>query len=54
VDCIQATGAQITICNDAGCTMNIAGMCHRSGVETRVRHFAELMAEAMGMDISEW
>jgi len=34
--------------------MNIAGMCHRSGVETQVRHIAELMAEAMGLDVGGW
>src|SRR5437763_1952192 len=43
-----------TICNDAGCSMNISGMCHRRGVDTKVKHFAELMAEAMGIGIAEW
>jgi L-lactate dehydrogenase complex protein LldE len=51
---IAATGAPVTICNDAGCTMNISGMCHRRGIETRVTHIAELMAEAMGIDIDTW
>ncbi|HSV14734.1 MAG TPA: (Fe-S)-binding protein [Tepidisphaeraceae bacterium] len=51
---IAATKAQVTVCNDAGCTMNIAGMCHRAGVETRVRHMAELLAEAMGIEIDRW
>jgi L-lactate dehydrogenase complex protein LldE len=54
VDCITATGAQTVICNDAGCTMNIAGMCHRRGVSTTVKHVAELMAEAMGIRTDEW
>jgi L-lactate dehydrogenase complex protein LldE len=54
VDCIAATKAQTTVCNDAGCTMNISGMCHRSGVDTRVRHIAELMAEAMGISVESW
>ena len=53
-NCIAATGAQTLICNDAGCTMNIAGMLHRRGQPTRVKHFAELMAEAMGLDIQNW
>ena len=48
--CIQQTGAQTTICNDAGCTMNIAGMCHRHGVKTDVKHIAEVLAEAMGIE----
>lgn len=49
--CIAATGAETLICNDAGCTMNISGMCHRENVPTRVRHIAELLAEAMGLDV---
>jgi L-lactate dehydrogenase complex protein LldE len=46
---IRETGAAVTICNDAGCAMNIAGMCHRAGVQTRVSHVAEIIAEAMGL-----
>ncbi len=52
--CIAATGARTTICNDAGCTMNISGMCHRAGVETKVRHIAEVIAEAMEIDLENW
>jgi L-lactate dehydrogenase complex protein LldE len=54
VNCIAATGAAATICNDAGCTMNISGMCHRHGVQTRVTHIAEVIAEAMGMENDKW
>ena len=54
VNCITATGAAVTVCNDAGCTMNISGMCHRQGMDVRTRHFAEVMAEAMGIDIQGW
>jgi len=54
VDCITKTGAGTTICNDAGCTMNISGMCHRHNVKSEVKHIAELMAEAMGLDIDSW
>ncbi len=50
VNCIKATKAEVTVCNDAGCTMNIAGMCHRAGVQTDVKHIAELIAEAMGIE----
>jgi len=52
--CIAATKAGTVICNDAGCTMNISGMCHRQGVETKVTHIAELIAEAMGLDLDGW
>ena len=48
---IRETGATVTICNDAGCAMNIAGMCHRAGVRTRVAHVAEIIAESMGLSI---
>ena len=54
VQCIEATKAETLVCNDAGCTMNIAGMCHRKGTPVKVKHIAELMAEAMGMDLSGW
>lgn len=53
VKCIEATGAQTTICNDAGCTMNISGMCNRHKVQTRVRHLAEVIAEAMGIEVEK-
>jgi L-lactate dehydrogenase complex protein LldE len=54
VNCIKATDAQTTICNDAGCTMNISGMCHRHEVKTEVKHIAEIMAEALGIDVTKW
>ena len=53
VQCIAATNAQTTICNDAGCTMNISGMCHRHNVDTKVKHIAELMADAMNLDLTK-
>ena len=51
---IQASGADAVICNEAGCSMNIAGMCHRQHVETPVVHFAEVVAGAMGLDIERF
>jgi L-lactate dehydrogenase complex protein LldE len=54
INCIAETGAAVTVCNDAGCTMNIAGMCHRHEVRSEVKHIAELMAEALGIDITRW
>lgn len=54
VNCIVETKSQTVVCNDAGCTMNIAGMCHRRGVDVKVKHIAELMAEAMGIDLTGW
>ena len=53
-NCIAATGAKVTVCNDAGCSMNISGMCHRQGVDTKVRHIAELIADALRLDVTQW
>jgi L-lactate dehydrogenase complex protein LldE len=54
VNCIEATHAKTLICNDAGCSMNISGMCHRDGVDVKTKHIAELIAEAMGLDVANW
>lgn len=51
VNCIEETKAGTLVCNDAGCTMNIAGMCHRRGMDVKIKYIAELMAEAMGIDV---
>ena len=53
-NCIAATGASTVICNDAGCSMNISGMLHRRNQPTKVRHIAEIMAEAMNLDLTKW
>jgi L-lactate dehydrogenase complex protein LldE len=47
VRCIEACGAETVVCNESGCAMNIAGTLHRRGSKVRVRHLAELLAEAM-------
>ena len=54
VECIADTKAQTLICNDAGCTMNIAGMCHRQNVPVKVKHIAELIADALKLDVTAW
>ena len=54
VQCIAKTEAKTLICNDAGCTMNISGMCHRDGLDVRTMHIAEVLAEAMGIDVQKW
>jgi L-lactate dehydrogenase complex protein LldE len=54
MQCVAATGATTLVCNDAGCTMNISGMCHRHGVAVQTIHIAELLAEAMGLEIGRW
>ncbi|HEV2690846.1 MAG TPA: (Fe-S)-binding protein [Bryobacteraceae bacterium] len=54
MQCVAATGASTLVCNDAGCTMNISGMCRRHGVPVKTTHIAELLAEAMGLDVQLW
>lgn len=54
VACIARSGARTTLSNDAGCTMNIAGMLHRAGIPGEVTHIALVLAEAMGLDVEGW
>jgi L-lactate dehydrogenase complex protein LldE len=49
VACIRATGASIVVSSDAGCTMNLAGTCHREGVAVEFKHIAEVIAESLGL-----
>lgn len=54
VACIAETKATTLICNDAGCSMNISGMCNRLNVPVKTRHLAEVMAEAMGIGVESF
>ncbi len=54
IDCIRKTEASTTVCNDAGCSMNISGMCRQHEVNTKVKHIAEVIAEAMGLGTETW
>jgi L-lactate dehydrogenase complex protein LldE len=45
VACIGRSGADVLVCNDGGCAMNISGALHRAGAKTRVMHIAELICE---------
>jgi L-lactate dehydrogenase complex protein LldE len=47
IRCIKATGADLVVCNDGGCSMNIGGAARREGLDIEIRHIAELLAEAM-------
>lgn len=49
VRCLQGTGADAVVSNDAGCTMNISGACRREGVPMQFVHVAELLAEGLGL-----
>lgn len=47
--CIQRTGATTVISNEAGCTMNMAGACHRAGSDVPFKSIAEIIAESLGL-----
>ncbi|NLX13212.1 MAG: (Fe-S)-binding protein [Phycisphaerales bacterium] len=47
VACIKATGADVLVCNDAGCSMNIIGGCRRAGLDIKALHIAEILDKAM-------
>ena len=44
---IRKTGANLLVCNDGGCTLNIAGALHRDGCDIRVMHIAQILDQAM-------
>ncbi|MBI5864671.1 MAG: (Fe-S)-binding protein [Planctomycetes bacterium] len=49
LDDLHATGARTVICNEGGCTLNLAGGAHRRKLDLRFRHVAELLAESLGL-----
>ena len=49
VEDIRKTGARTLVCNEAGCSMNIAGACRRDGLDIRTKSLAELIAEGLGL-----
>jgi L-lactate dehydrogenase complex protein LldE len=49
VACIKETAAPYVVSNDAGCTMNISGSCHREGVKVKFISLAEIIAESLGL-----
>ena len=50
---IKASGVETLICNEAGCSMNIAGACRRQGLEIRTVSLAEIIADGLGLFDSE-
>lgn len=53
LDLIGDTGAELLLCDEAGCRLNIAGGLHRRGAAVRVVHTAELIAESLGLRLPE-
>lgn len=46
---LRATGAQLVVCNEGGCSLNLLGGARRQGMPLRFRHLAELLAESLGL-----
>ena len=44
---VIATGAKTLVSGDMGCLMHLQGLIKREGLDLDVRHFAELLAEAI-------
>ncbi|MDY7107862.1 MAG: (Fe-S)-binding protein [Planctomycetota bacterium] len=51
--CLEESGADLLICDESGCRMNIEGGLHRRGRPVRVAHTAELVAEALDLPLPE-
>jgi hypothetical protein len=34
--------------------MNLSGLCHRQGANVRFTHIAEVIAEALQLDMRDW
>jgi L-lactate dehydrogenase complex protein LldE len=49
LDDLMATGARLVICNEGGCTLQIAGAARRRGLPLRFKHIAECLAESLGL-----
>jgi L-lactate dehydrogenase complex protein LldE len=49
-----AAAADLTVCNEAGCTMTIAAAGARAGHAGRIAHVVELLAESLGLDAERW
>jgi L-lactate dehydrogenase complex protein LldE len=49
IDELTATGAELVVCNESACALQIAGAAHRRGLRLRLRHIAECLAESLGL-----
>lgn len=49
LDELVRTGARLVICNEAACTLQMAGGARRRGLPLRFKHLAEVLAESLGL-----
>ena len=48
-DRVRESGADVLVCNDGGCSLNITGRLHREGADIPTMHIAEIIAEGLGL-----
>ncbi len=53
LDDLQLSGAARVVCNEGGCTLQLAGGAQRQGRALRFVHIAELLAESLGLTPAE-
>lgn len=46
---LARTGAELVICNEPACMLQMAGGAHRRGLPLRFKHLAECLAESLGL-----
>jgi L-lactate dehydrogenase complex protein LldE len=49
LDLLADTGARLVICNEGGCTLQMAGGARRRGLPLRFKHIAECLADSLGL-----
>ena len=49
IGAIERSGADVVVCNEAGCTMTLAGAVQRRGINVTFKHLADLLAESLGL-----
>jgi L-lactate dehydrogenase complex protein LldE len=49
LDELVATGAELVICNEAACALQLMGGARRRGLRLRFKHLVECLAESLGL-----
>ena len=48
---VRISGAELLVCNDSGCALQIAGTLSRAEKSVPIAHVAEVLAHALGLEI---
>ncbi|TNF37797.1 MAG: (Fe-S)-binding protein [Deltaproteobacteria bacterium] len=49
LEALREVGPSAVVCNDVGCSLHLAGGCHRAGMTLPFLHAAEVLAEGLGL-----